>query len=91
MWDEFDEISTRLLLSDVALALTFIELGRSRPAGESRIMAFHHASHAYHTICKGICCARISEYDLKRLGVRLQELKDALEEEGQRTGRAAAA
>ena len=78
--DQFDQIGTKLLLSDVDLALTTIRIALSRPPGQSRAIAIAHAKTAYQRICELVCQVQMDRDDLLTLGAQLEKVRAAIEQ-----------
>ena len=78
--DQFDEIGTEILLSDAALALTFIHIAQTRPEGHGRTRLIQNAEKAYHYICESMCLVRMDNFGLAKLRTMLCELRATLDD-----------
>lgn len=77
--DNFDQISTALLLSDADLALTFVHRAETTTDVERRRESVQRARRAYESICTSITLVRATTPELATLGAKLQTLKAALD------------
>ncbi|HEV2136295.1 MAG TPA: hypothetical protein VGR47_18795 [Terracidiphilus sp.] len=78
--DNYNEIASMLLLSDVELGLTFTWVALSYPEGERRKAAIQRAKAAYRQISKLKDSVAMTGADRLELAARLEKLDAALHE-----------
>lgn len=77
--DEFDRIGSNLLLSDADLALTLIRIATDSSDPEKKRVTLGRARRAYDSICESLTIVRMAAPDLAALGIKLKDIKAALE------------
>ena len=75
---KFDEIASKILLSDADLALTFVRVAISRPDANARARGLRSAARAWQQICELICRVQMKRDDLTVLGEKLEEIRAGL-------------